>query len=141
MHLLITILTLLTFGSCAVVADASAKPTLSFSLTATNGYFARNVGRGLRLRVARDELGWEVGVFKKGGGENLLLPQGNWHGAKMCQLYAWMPRTHTFPDERVIPVRGTKRSVRLRLVGATASGKPGSETFTGGRADVFFEAP
>jgi hypothetical protein len=141
MRLLIAILALLSFGSCVLAVDAPAKPTLSFSLTATNGYFVRSVGHGFRLRVDRDELGWEVGVFRRGGHDNLLLPQGNWHGAQPCQVYAWMPRTRTFGQERVIPVRDAKRAVRIRLIGATASGKAGSEKFTGGRADVFFEAP
>ena len=143
MRLCLTILVLLTFGPRTVVAGTPAKPALSFSLTATNGCFVRSVGQGLRLRVDRDgdELGWEVGVFKKGGGDNLLLPKGNWHGSQSCHIYSWMPRTHTFGDERLIRVRGTKLSVRIRLVRATASGKPGSERFTGGRADVFFEAP
>ena len=141
MRLLIAILALFSFGFCVLAADAPVKPTLSFSLTATNGYFVRSVGQGLRLRVSRDELGWEVGVFKQGGRDNLLLPQGNWHGAQPCQIYAWMPRTQTFGQERVIPARDTKRAVRIRLVGATASRKAASEVFTGGRADVFFEAP
>jgi hypothetical protein len=140
MRPLITILALLTFWSSAIVAGALTKPTLSFSLTATNTYFVRSVGQGLRLRVDREELGWEAGVFKTGGHDNLLLPQENWHGVQQCQIYTWMPRTHTFGEVRVIPVRGTKWSVRIRLVGATASGKPGNEKFTGGRADLFFEA-
>jgi hypothetical protein len=141
MRLLIAILTLLSFGSRVLAADGPAEPTLSFSLTATNGCFVRSIGEGLRLRVDRDELGWEVGVFKRGGQDNLLLPQGNCHGAQPCQIYSWMARIPTFGKERVIPIRATKQSVRIRLVGATASGKPGGERFTSGRADVFFEAP
>lgn len=141
MRLLIAILALFSFESCMLAADAPSKPTLSFSLTATNGYFVRSVGQGLRLRVDRDALGWEVGVFKRGGHDNLLLPQGNWHGAQPCQIYTWMPRTQTFGQERVIPVRDIKRAVHIRLVGATASGKVGSEKFTGGRVDIFFAAP
>lgn len=141
MRLLIAILALFSSGDCVLAADAPAKPTLSFSLTATNGHFVRSVGQGLWLRVSRKELGWEVGVFKKGGHDNLLFPQGNWHGAQPCQIYAWMPRTQTFGQERIIPIRDTKRAVRIRLVAATASGKAGGEVFTGGRADVFFEAP
>jgi len=139
MRPLIVILTLLGFGACALAAGAPEKLALSFSLTATNSCFVRDIGQGLRLRVDRDELGWEVGVFKRGKGDNLLMPRGNWHGAQICQVYSWMPRTGTFGNDRLIPIHGSKRSVRIRLAGATASGKPGSEKFTGGRAGLYLE--
>ena len=139
MRAVIAILILVNFGGCALAAQAATKPALPFSLTATNGYFVRDIGEGLRLRVDRDELGWDVGVFKNRKGDNLLLPPGNWHGAQMCQIYTWMPRTATFGNDRIIPIHGSKRSVRIRLIGAAASGKPGSEKFTGGRADLYLE--
>jgi len=139
MRPVIALLILINLGSCAIAAEAAARPRLSFSLTATNGYFVRDIGEGFRLRVDRDELGWEVGVFKNRKGDNLLLPRGNWHGAQMCQIYTWMPRDGTFGNDRVIPIQGSKRAVRIRLVGATASGKPGSGKFTGGSVDLYLE--
>ena len=112
MRTFIAILTLIAFGICAVAAAPASKPVLSFSLTATNNRFTRSVGQGLTLRVERDVLGWEVGIFRKGSTDNLLYPQRNWHGAYPCQLSAWSHPTQTFPDERVIPMRGTSRELR-----------------------------
>jgi hypothetical protein len=86
----------LSLASSGVVAGDPPKPALSFSLTATDGNFVRTVGPGLRLCVDRDELGWEVGVYRRRGSDNLLLPAGNWHGAQACQIYTWMPRLGTF---------------------------------------------
>jgi len=139
MRALIVILTLLGFGFAATGTDSAPKPTLSFNLASTNGWFGQNIGKGLRLRVERDELGWEVCVYENGSSDNLLLPRGNWHGPQLCQIYTWMPRKDIFGNDRVIPIHGSKRSVRIRIFGATASGKPGSESFTGGRADIFLE--
>jgi len=139
MRVAIAILFLINFGSCAIAAQDAAKASLSFNLTATNGYFVRDIGQGLQLRVDRDELRWEVGVFRRGKRDNLLLPRGNWHGAQVCQIYTWMPRTGTFGNDRVVPIHGSKRSVRIRLIGARASGNPGSEKFIGGRADLYLE--
>jgi hypothetical protein len=139
MRVVIAILILIIFGSCAIAAQAAAKPSLSFNLTATNGYFVRDIGPGLRLRVDRDDLGWEIGVFMRGKRDNLLLPRANWHGMQVCQIYTWMSRTGTFGNDRVIPIYGSKRLVRICLIGATASGNPGSEKFKGGRADFYLE--
>ena len=126
-------------GICASAADSGAKPVLSFRLTATNSSFARSVGHGLTLQVERDVLGWEVGVFRKGSTDNLLYPQHNWHGAYPCQLYAWSHRTKTLPDEGIIPVRGVKQAVRVRLVAAAVAGDATSAKFTGGRVDIYVE--
>ncbi len=120
----------------ALCADLSVKPVLSFSLAATNQNFTRHLERGLSLRVERDFLGWEVGVFRDRSTDNLLYPQLNWHGAFPCQLSAWSRRSKTFPDERTIPVRGLKRSVRIRLIDAAVSGESGSEKFIGGRLEI-----
>ena len=139
MRTFIAILTLLISGICAVAGDSGTKPILSFSLTATNRSFTRSVGQGLTLRVERDVIGWEVGVFRKRSSDNLLYPQHNWHGAYPCQLSAWSHWTQTFPDERVIPVRGTKQAVRVRLVGAAVSGEAANDRFTGGRVAIYAE--
>jgi len=125
-------------GSCAVSAGSPSKLVLSFNLTATNSGFTGTIDQELTLRVERDVLGWEVGVFRKRSADNLLYPQSNWHGAYPCQLSAWSHRTHSFPDERVIPVRGFKRAVRVRLVKAAVYGEAGSERFTGGRVEIYW---
>jgi hypothetical protein len=137
MRALIAILTLLGLGFSAAGVDSAPKPTPSFNLAATNCWFGRNIGKGLRLRVECDELGWEVYVYKKGSTDNLLLPRGNWHGPQLCQIYTWMPRKDGFGNDRLIPIHGSKQPVRIRIFGATASGRPGSERFTGGRADIY----
>ena len=140
MQLHTAIFLLLSAATCGHAAPATPKPTLTFSLAATNGYFARNIGERMRLRVERDELGWEVCVYKKGSADNLLMPRGNWHGLQPCQIHAWLPGTSAIPTESVIPIPQTKLSVRIRLAGATTAGsKAGDQKFTGGRADVFVE--
>ena len=139
MRAILATFTLIASGLCAVGAGSSSKPLLSFSLTATNGRFTRPIGQGLTLRVERDQLGWEVGVFLKGSSDNLLYPQRNWHGAYPCQLSAWSYRTQTFPDQRAIPVRGTGRAARMRLVDAAVSGETGNEKFMGGRVEIYLE--
>jgi len=141
MRALVIILTLLGVGVAAASTRSAPKPTLSFDLASTNGWFGQNIGKGLRLRVERasDELGWEVCVYKKGSSDNLLLPRGNWHGPQSCQIYTWMPRNNVFGNDRLVPIHGSKQSIRMRISGASASGKPGSERFTGGRVDIFLE--
>lgn len=139
MRALIILLTLLSLGFSAVGANSAPKPILSFNLASTNGWFGQNLANGLRLRVERDELGWEVCVYRKGSTDNLLLPRGNWHGPQACHIYAWMPRENVFGDARLIPIHGSKQSIRIRISGATASGKAGSEKFTGGRTDIYLE--
>lgn len=119
-------------------AETPVKPVLSFSLTARNPRFTRSLGNGLSLRVVRDTLGWEAGVFRDHSTDNLLYPQGNWHGAFPCQLSAWSHRSRTFPDERVIAVRGLQHSVRIRLIDASTSGKAGAEQFAGGRVEIYW---
>ena len=139
MRTFISILALLVSGLFAIAGEPATKPVLSFSLTATNQSFSHQLASGLTLRVERDELGWEVGVFEGHSTDSLLYPQRNWHGAFPCQLSAWSHRTQTFPDERLIPVRGFKSSVRIRLIDAVVSGEPGSERFTGGRVEIYWK--
>jgi hypothetical protein len=139
MRALLATLTLIASGLCTVGAGSSSEPLLSFSLTATNGSFTRSIGQGLTLRVERDQLGWEVGVYQKSSSDNLLYPQRNWNGAYPCQLSAWSYRTQTFPDQRVIPLRGTGRAARVRLTEAAVSGEPGKEKFKGGRVEIYLE--
>ena len=139
MRTLIVILTLLGFGFAAAGTNSAPKPALSFNLAATNGWFGQSIGKGLRLRVERDELGWEVCVYKKGSSDNLLLPQGNWNGPQLCQIFPWMRRNNAFGNDRLIPIHGSKQSIRIRILGATASGEPESERFTGGSADIYLE--
>jgi hypothetical protein len=139
MRSLFTIITLTLSTFVTSSAESAARPTLSFSLTATNQSFTRQLDGDLSLRVERDGLGWEVGVFRGHSTDNLLYPQRTWHGAFPCQLAAWSHRTRTFPGERVIAVRGLKRSVRIRLIDAAVSGESGSERFTGGRVEIHWK--
>jgi hypothetical protein len=131
----ISILALFASGLLAFAGE----PVLSFSLTATNQSFSHQLTAGLALRVERDAVGWEVGVFEGQSTDSLLYPQPNWHGAFPCQLSAWSHRTQTFPDERIIPIRGHKSSVRIRLIDTVVSGEPGNERFTGGRVEIYWK--
>jgi hypothetical protein len=115
----IFIITLLASGFVAAAGEPSTKPVLAFSLTATNASFTHRLSSVLMLRAERDDLGWEVGVFQRHSTDSLLYPQRIWHGAFPCQLSAWSHSTQTFPDERIIPIRGYKSSIRIRLLDAT----------------------
>jgi hypothetical protein len=133
------ILAFFASGLIAFANESVNKPVLSFDLTATNQNFSYQLTPELTLRVERDELGWEVGVFKGDSTDNLLYPQRNWHGAYPCQISAWSHRTQTFPDERVIPIRGYKSSVRILLIDAVISGESGSERFTSGQIEIYYK--
>lgn len=122
----------------SAAGTSQSKPMLSFSLTATNASFSRQLSPDLLLRAERDVLGWEVGVFLRTNADNLLYPQPIWHGAFPCQLSAWSHRTRTFPDKRVIPIRGYRSSVRIRLVDVKVAGESGNEKFIGGRVEIFW---
>jgi hypothetical protein len=139
MRTFVSTLALLVSGLFAIAGEPTTKPILSFSLTASNQSFSHRLGSGLTLRVERNDLGWEVGVFEGHSTNNLLYPQRKWHGAFSCQLSAWSHRTQTFPDGRLIPVRGFKSSVRIRLIDAVGSGKPGGERFAGGRVEIYWK--
>lgn len=116
--------------------DAANEPDLSFSLTAKKRSFAHQIAPGLELRVERTELGWEAGVFRNNGTDNLLYPQENWHGAFPCQLSAWSYGTKGYPNERVIKIRDTQDSVEIRFIDAVVSGERGSERFTRGHVEI-----
>ena len=139
MRIPFSIFVLLASGVLAVAGNSLSKPVLTFSLTATNRSFSQRLDSGLILRVERDELGWEVGVFQPHSTDSLLYPQLSWHGAFPCQLSAWSQRSQTFPDERIVPIRGHNSSVRIRLIDAKVIGESGSERFTDGRVEVFYK--
>ena len=120
-------------------ADAQAKPVITFGLNATNESFVARPEKGFVLSVERDSLGWEVNVSLAEKREFLLYPSLNWHGAHPCQLSAWSHARATFPDERIIRVRGYRRWVRINLIDAKVSGAQGSEQFIGGRADIYWQ--
>ena len=139
MRTLLAIITLTLSNFAAYCADSNVEAVLSFSLTATNEGFSKRLEEGLWLRDERDELGWEVGVFRNRSPDNLLYPQSNWHGAFPCELSAWSHRTMTFPGDRIIPVRGVHRSVRIRLIDPAVTRDSGNERFTGGRVEIYWE--
>lgn len=139
MRAFFSILALLASSSLVFAGDFAAKPLLAFSLAATNQSFSEKLGSGLVLRVERNEIGWEVGVFRHEHEDSLLYPQHNWHGAFPCQLSAWSQKSQTFPNERIIPIRGQKGSVRIRLIDAKVAGEPGNESFIGGRVEIFYK--
>jgi len=135
---------IVAFLASSVLADAgelNPNRVLSFSLTATNATFSRRLSPDLVLQAWRDEdgLGWDVGVFQKHNSDNLLYPQHIWHGAFPCQLSAWSHRTQTFPDERVIPIRGYNSTIRIRLIDAKVAGESGGEKFTGGLVEIYWK--
>ena len=101
--------------------------------------FSAPLPRGLRVIVVRTGLGWEVGVFKGSGTDNLLYPTPRWHGAYPCQLSAWSHLDKTFPDIGVLPVRGSRGRLVVDLSSAVSErpaesgpGLPKHARFVGG---------
>lgn len=140
MRLAISILVLV--GTCmfAEAGQARTRPILSFSLNATNEIFQKQIAANLKLCAKRDEMGWEVGVFKGRSTDNLLYPQRSWHGAFPCQLAAWSHHALTFPDERVIPVRGLGKSIRIHLIDPVVSVEGRNHKFTKGRVEISWDS-
>ena len=122
--------------SVPLAATQPQQPMLKFSTTDARDRFETNLPNGLRLVVEKNELGWEVSVFKGKSQDSLLYPQGNWHGAWPCQLSAWSHKRKTFPDQRVIPIRGYHQSIVVDLSQALSAGEPGHEAFTGGTITI-----
>ncbi len=124
--------------------DASAarpkpKPVLTFSLTATNESFVVHPEPGFRLEVFGAASDWSVDVSRGNRRGWLLYPREDWHGAHKSDLSAWSHAELYYPDDRVIRVRGYRRWVRILLVDAKVNGESGSQKFTGGRAEIYWQ--
>ena len=122
--------------SIPLAATPPQQPLLTFSATDGRDRFETKLPHGLRLVVEKNELGWEVGVFKGKSRDSLLYPQANWHGAWPCQLSAWSHKRKTFPDLRVIPIRGYGQCIVVDLSNALSIGEPDHELFTGGTITI-----
>jgi len=120
-------------------ADVKNKQILVFSLAATNRVFEVHPEVGFTLRVTGDSIDWDVDVSRSDFNDYLLYPTENWHGAYPCQILPWSFSRKYFPDERVIRVRGYERWVRILLVDAKVSGAQGSERFTNGRVQIYWQ--
>jgi hypothetical protein len=115
----------------------AGKPHLSFSISAKEESFHSSLGGGLEAFVVRDDRGWEVQVFRTSDRqhrENLLYPP-NWHGAFPCQIQPGVG-PELFPDERLIPIRTTSRSLCIRLIGVKSSGAGADRHYTSGTVTV-----
>jgi len=118
---------------------AAAQPDrllMTFSIVDENPYFESRLPNGLRLTVEKDGLGWVVGVFRGKSTDSLLYPQRRWHGAWPCHLYAWSHKQKTFPDIRVIPIRGYRQSLVVDMTSVNSSGEAEQEKFTGGTITI-----
>ena len=129
----------LFFAIAVCYAGVKRQPILSFSLVATNEVFVAQPEAGFTLKITKDITGWEADVSRSKKCEFLLYPTADWHGACPCQLSAWSHARKYFPDERTIRVRGYRRWVRVRLIEAQVSGERGSEVFTGGRCEIYWQ--
>jgi hypothetical protein len=128
------------FGCCfACGADVKSTKVLVFSLAATNRVFEVHPEVGFALRVTGESSDWDVDVSRSDFNDYLLYPSLDWHGAYPCQIMPWSFTRGYFPDERVIRVRGCERWVRIRLVDAKVGGAKGSERFTNGRVEVYWQ--
>jgi hypothetical protein len=122
--------------SISLAAAQPDQPLFAFSSVDAHESFQAKLPNGLLVRIEKNELGWEVGVFKGKSQDSLLYPQHNWHGAWPCQISAWSHKRKTFPDLRVIPIRGYRQSIVIDLSNAISSGEPDHEVFTGGRISI-----
>jgi len=111
---------------------------LAFSLIATERSFHANLRGGLSLYAAKDDGGWELQVFDRADQQhrdNLLYPSSRWHGAFPCQIQPGVGRD-TFPDERVVPIRSTVRSLCVRLIGVKVAGVGSKRRYVAGRVEI-----
>ena len=122
--------------SATSIASQPDKPLLAFSAADQGQRFQAKLPNGLRVDVEKDELGWVVGVFKGKSQDSLLYPQHNWHGAWPCQLSAWSHKRKTYPDIRVIPIRGYGLSLVVDLSGVSSTGEIDHEVFTNGTIKI-----
>ena len=103
-------------------AAPEARLLFTFRALEPASRFSAPLPRGLRVIVVRTGTGWAVGVFKGSGIDNLLHPTPRWHGAYPCQLSAWSHLDKTFPDIRVLPVRGSRGRLVVDLSSAVSEG-------------------
>jgi hypothetical protein len=140
MRALVFIIAILVCELLAPAHGLPTKPVLLFNLTATDLSFSRQVSSSLVLRVIRYDLkstDWEVEVYRRHNpDDNLLYQVANAHGPQPFDIMAWQHRSHFYPDERIVPVRDTQHTVRIRLINPAISGGAENETFTGGRAEI-----
>ena len=123
----------------ATSVDAQPREVLTLNLTSIQKQIQADTGDGFVVRV--DNLndtgwGWEVGVYRKGSGDNLLYPKGNWHGAFPCQIVPGP--NQVFPDTRVIKVRSTAKTLTIQLLGVLFEGTDPDYRFTDGVARVLW---
>ena len=134
---LISACILSTFVNTAEAA-CSGKVSIGFPLTASQSSYSADLDGRFVLHVAKDPDGWEVGVFRKADHrfrDNLLYPGRNWHGAFPCQIVALVD-PDIFPNERVIPIRGTKKVVCVRLIDPVVAGSGDQRYFSAGHVEV-----
>jgi hypothetical protein len=134
-----SIAVLLLTASTAMAADLKVKPIFTFSLAATNQDLVFQPEQGFKLEVFGDSADWFVEVSRSNGRGALLYPRDDWHGPHENVLSAWTHAEAYYPDERVIRVRGYQRWVRILLVDAKVSGEKGSERFSAGRAEIYWQ--
>ena len=123
----------------ATSVNAQPREVLTLDLTSTQKRVQANTGDGFVVRI--DNLndtgwGWEIGVYRRGSEDNLLYPKGIWHGAFPCQIVAGP--NQVFPDERVIQVRSTLKTLTVQLSGVLFEGTEPHYRFTGGLARVLW---
>jgi hypothetical protein len=143
MRALVFIITILGLGFLASADGLPAKPLLSFNLTATDVSFSRQVSSNLVLRVMRYDsksTDWEVELYRRPNqNDNLLYQVADAHGPQPFDIMAWNHQSHFYPDERIVPVRDTQHTVRIRLIDAAISGGTENERFTGGRVEIYWK--
>jgi hypothetical protein len=121
---------------------------LTFSLTDGRKVIARDMGRGLLLRVVKERsvsqehYGWRVEVVRKPyrrSSRNLLYHSRRTLGAHPSQVYAWHVTSAEFPNERALEVLGYPVTVRVTLINPVAEGAGADGRFVSGTIRITWE--
>ena len=109
---------------------------MSLPLAAASAPAAVQLGDDLLLRVEPDDGGWELEVVDSKGDMrgNLLAAIRNWHGAQPFLVTAYM--ASLYPNERVLPIRGTTKTLCIRLVDPRIEEKGADARYVAGTMEV-----
>lgn len=118
---------------------------LTFGVTDGRKVITRDMGRGLLLRVvkensaSREHFGWRIEVVRKPyrkTSRNLLYHSRRTLGAHPSQVYAWHVTSGEFPNERALAVWGHPVRVRVELVNPVAEGAGPDSRFVSGQLRI-----
>jgi len=133
----LTVLTAVWLSAAFSESPCTGRLVLSFPLTVANAPEPVQLGTHLVLRVEPSDSGWEPQVVDSSNPDargNLLCAIRNWHGAQPFLITAYM--ANIYPNERVIPIRGTSQTVCIRILGARVEQNGSTPRYLEGTVEV-----